>query len=298
MNELIIAEELVYGDYALVKKVVEDWPFGIEPGAKELMDRHVTNFLLKSSLVLFQSMNVIPFFASIAFLALTYFVTVKISKKRFAGIVAMLILFQSFTFYAFDTLVSYPNFWVLFYLLALYLVYSKWQLSPISYIASIFSKALTAPFLPLLLFFVYRAEIPKRKKIKIAILYAILVAVAVSFVLIADIKLGGGIGDEGGLEFDWVDFWIGATAWTSQLRFDGLFLLFVLPVIVGLFITSRRGIHIADAVIVQIAGIIVIMPLVTALTSFDMLPYRFVPVIGFFAIGVGTLLAKKNQVTG
>jgi len=290
MNELSLNEELIYGDYDRVKAVIDEWPFG--KGERDLMDRHVTNFLLKSSLVLFQNMNVIPFIASIALLALTYFFTVKITKKKFAGIVAMLILFQSFTFYSFDTLVSYPNFWALFYLLALYLMFIKWPLSPLAYFASLLSKALTAPFLPMLLFFTYRAEIPRRKKINITISYAVLVVVAVLIILIADINLGGGI-QKGGLGFDWVEFWIGFTAWSSQLRFDGLFLLFVLPLTVGLFILSRKGITIADAIIVQIIGIIFVMPLLSAMTSFDLHPYRYIPLVSFFAIGVGTLLSKK-----
>lgn len=289
MNELRLDEELIYGDYDRVKVVIDEWPFG--EGERSLMDRHVTNFLLKSSLVLFQNMNVIPFIASIALLALTYFFTVKITKKKFAGIVAMLILFQSFTFYSFDTLVSYPNFWALFYLLSLYLMYIKWPLSPVAYVASLLSKALTAPFLPMLLFFIYRSEIPTRKKINIAISYAAVVVASVSVVLVADVQLGGDIQKEG-LVFDWEEFWIGFTAWSSQLRFDGLFLLFVLPLIVGLFILARRGQKIADAIIVQIIGIIFVMPLLSAMTSYDLHPYRYVPLVGFFAIGVGTLLSK------
>jgi len=50
---------------------------------------------------------------------------------------------------------------------------------------------------------------------------------------------------------------------------------------------------VADAIIVQIVGIILVMPLMSAMTSFDLHPYRYVPLVGFFAIGVGTLL-KKN----
>ena len=60
----------------------------------------------------------------------------------------------------------------------------------------------------------------------------------------------------------------------------------------GLFILSRRGLKIADAIIVQIVGIIFVMPLLSAMTSFDLHPYRYVPLVGFFAIGVGTLLSK------
>jgi len=290
MNELTLDEESLYGDYKRAIATLEEWPFG--KADDELMARHVSNFLLKTSEFLFQNLKVVPFLTSIALLAVTYFFTVKITNKRFAGIVAMIILFQSFTFYAFDTIVSYPNFWALFFLLSLYLLYIKWPLSPLAYIASLLSKALTAPFLPMLLFFTYRLEIPRRKKIKITISYVALVVAAVLVVLISDTDLGEGIKDEG-LTFDSVDFWLGFTAWSSQLRFDGLFLLFILPVTVGLYITSRKGLLMADAILVQIVGVIIVMPLLSAMTGFDLHPYRYVPLVVFFAVGVGTLLPKK-----
>jgi len=291
MEEVLQKEELIYGDFDRVEKVINKWPFNLTK-ADGFSNRHVGNFFLKVSQVTFENMKVTPFLASISLLLVTYFFTVKITKKRFAGIVAMIILFQSFTFYSFDTLASYPNFWALFYLLSLYLIYKKWHLSPIAYVASLLSKPLTAPYLPMLLFFTYRAEIPRRKKIYITITYIALALVAVAVLLIADVSVGGGI-TTGGLTFDWIDFWFGFTSWPSQLRFDGLFLLFVLPVTVGLFILSGRGVPIADAIIVQIVGIIFVMALLSAITDFNLHPYRYVPLIVFFAIGVGTLLSKK-----
>jgi len=91
------------------------------------LSKHFTLFLTSSSMQLFGNYKVIPFIASIALLVLTYFVTFEISKKRFAGIVAMLIVLQSGVFLFYDTTVAYPNYWIVFYLLSLYLVYKKWQ---------------------------------------------------------------------------------------------------------------------------------------------------------------------------
>src|SRR3972149_3299435 len=166
MNEVLLQEEQLYGDFIRVEKTIENWPFN-QTQAEQLYNRHVSNFFLKVSQIVFENMKVTPFLASIAVLAMTYFFTVKITSKRFAGIVAMVFLFQSFPFYTFDTIASYPNFWVLFYLLSLYLIHIKWHFSPISYIASLLSKPLTAPYLPMLLFYTYRAEIPRKKKIYI-----------------------------------------------------------------------------------------------------------------------------------
>ncbi len=56
------------------------------------LSKHFTLFLTSSSMHLFGNYKVIPFIASIALVVLTYFVTFEISQKRFAGIIAMLIV--------------------------------------------------------------------------------------------------------------------------------------------------------------------------------------------------------------
>jgi len=151
---------------------VEDWED--YPGVKTRVDRweieqittgfepHVRFFLIKSSMFLFGYDRIIPFIASISLLLLTYFFTKEIAKKRFAGIIAMVILLQSNVFLTYDSTVAYTNFWILFYLLSLYLIYKAWPLSPISYLLSMFSKALTAMFLPMSLFYIYRSSLSRR----------------------------------------------------------------------------------------------------------------------------------------
>jgi len=291
MAEPDIEESTIFGDYERVKLVVEKWPF-VNDVNTGLYNLHVKNFLLKSSQFLFNNFRVIPFIESISLLILTYFFTAEFTKKRLAGIVSMIILLQSYTFRTFDTIASYENSWILFYLLSLFLITKKWQLSPISYVASVFSKPLTVPYLPLTLFFTYRSEIPRRKKIYILISYVIIVILGIIGLLILGIDFGGNIAERG-LNFDHIDFLRAFTAWSFQLRFDGLFLLFILPLIVALFFTSRSGFPQADSVLFLIAGIIVVMPLLVGLTSFNIHPYRYVSLIVFFAIGVGTLLSKS-----
>jgi len=287
MDEVSVYEGLKWGDFDHVEKIVEKWPKTGGP-FKAIENLHVKNFLLKISVEVFQNIRIMPFLASISLLLLTYFFTVKITHKRFAGIVAMLILVQSSTFYNFDTIATYSNFWGLFYLLSLYLIYKKWYLSPISYIASIFSKPLTIAFVPLSLFFVFRAEIPKKIKIRTMIIYSALLAI------LATIMLSGGSDIGGTAPFNSDDFWAGFTIWSFQLRSDGLFLVFILPLTVGLFLTSRKGFLQADSMLFLIAGIIFAIPLLAALTYFNVHPYRFVPLVVFFAVGVGTLLSQRK----
>jgi len=287
MVEVTQYEGLIWGDFPNVNRVAEEWPFG--PGTqKEIEYLHVKNFFLKVSLEIFQNIRIMPFLASISLLLLTYFFTVKITHKRFAGIVSMIILLQSNTFYQFDTIASYSNFWALFYLLSLYLIYKKWSLSPISYIASIFSKPLTIAFAPMSLFFAFRAEIPKKTKIRTVIIYSVILGIFATVMLAGGTELGPS------QKFNSDDFWSALTVWSFQLRSDHLFLIFILPLTVGLFITSRKGFPHADAVLFLIVGAIFVMPMLAGLTYFNLHPYRYVPLVVFFAVGVGTLLSQKK----
>jgi len=291
MIDSVNDESKQLGDFDGVLLAVENWPFG-EEGIPSLKVLHAKNFLLSASLFLFGNIKIIPFLGSVSLLILTYFFTKELAKKRFAGIVAMLIVFQSYIFLRFDTVATYSNFWTLFYLLSLYLILKKWQLSPISYIASIFSKPLTAVFLPMTFFFIYRSEITRKKKIQVTIAYVIIVAVAVAGIFLTNVDLGGGV-TSGKINFDIYNFVAGLSTWGYQLRFDTLFLMLILPVTVGLFLVSRKGLHQADSALVLIAGIILAMPLLAALTTVNLHPYRYVPLLVFFAIGVGTLLSRK-----
>ena len=248
---------------------------------------HLQFFLETTSMQVFENYKVIPFIASIALLVLTYIVTVELSKKRFAGIVAMGIVLQSYVFLWYDTSITYPNFWIVFYLLSLYLILKKWTLSPIAYVASVVSKALTAAFIPMTLFFVYSANIPKKKKFYVLITYGIIVAGGGIFLASNNLELNPIH------EFQSHDFWAGFSAVYNALRFDEMILFFMLPLTVGLFIASRRGIRYADAIMFMILGILISGPLVDAFSISINVPYRFISLIVFFAIGTGLLLSRK-----
>ena len=255
-----------------------------------IFEPHTNYFLLKVSEIIFENFKVIPFFASIALLLTTYFITTSITHKRFAGIVSLIVLIQSNVFLSYDTSSTYSNFWILFYLLSLYCVYKFWPLSPIAYILAIPSKALVIIFLPLSLYFILKANISRNKKVIVSVSTSTIIVIGGIAVLtgnIEDVSKNEG--------FDEKEFWMGFASFSYQLRFDGLVLLFLFPLIVGLFITSKKGIRHADSLMILISGMLVIAPLLTAFTDQTNQPYRFVPVVTFFAIGVGTLLSNKRS---
>jgi len=283
-GELAVQEN--FEDYAGVKKRLDTWSIDTSTN----FEPHVRYFLLSSSMVLFESYKVIPFLASIALLITTYLITTKITQKRFAGIVSTIIVLQSSVFLTYDTTVSYTNFWVLFYLISLYLAYKFWPLTPVSICLSIASKAITFMFLPMSIYFILRSDITRKKKL---IILGITTGIILAGVIAAtQMNVAAGTGELS--SFDVKDFQMGFTSFAYQLRLDGLVMLFTIPLMVGLFIVSRNGIKHGESMMVFISGILLISPILTGFTPQTNQPYRFLPLIVFFAMGVGVLLSKKE----
>ena len=142
------------------------------------------------------------------------------------------------------------------------------------------------------MFFAFRANIPKRRKIVLLSIYGIILigGLAAAFTLEVDVLENT---RENESELDTRKFLAGFTAYSYEFRFDGLIILFLLPLTVGLFIASRHGIKEADSFLVLILGVLLTAAILPAITSFTNNPYRFMPLVFFFAIGVGILLSKR-----
>ena len=249
---------------------------------------HVKNFLLSSSNNIFGKYQVIPFIASIALLILTYVITTNITRKRFAGIVSMVVLLQSGTFWTHDTSAVYSNFWVLFYLLSLYVIIKKWYFSAPVFILSLFSKPLSALFVPMTFFFIYRSDMSTRNKIFTFASYVVVISIGLGVMVQYNFYLPSSV-------FESHDFWRAINSISFQLRFDGLILMFILPLIFGLFVASRKNVLHADSMLVLIMGMLLSQPIIAAFTVHWSEPYRFMPLITFFAIGVGILLSQRTR---
>ena len=198
----------------------------------------------------------------------------------------MVILLQSFTFLRYDALGTYPNFWVVFYVLSLYLTYKKSFISFVPFLLSIFSKGITIMYMPMSLFFIFLSNLSKKEKIQTVIPYFVIIAV----ILLA---MNEGLFSNKVQELDWFEFWIGFTAFAFTLRFDGLVLLLILPLIVGLWIISKKGVTEANSISLLIGGILLSSPILALITYHDTHAYRFIPLITFFAIGFGMFFSKK-----
>ena len=272
----------IYQDWILVEKIITSW----DVSQVFSIDLHVRYFLLQQSMILFGSYKIIPLFSSMALLAVTYLFTTSLTKSRFAGLISMGILLQSHIFLTFDTSSTYTNFWILFYLLSLYAVVKFWFANPVLYFASLFSKTLTALFSPMSIFFILNSDIPKKHKI------------IISGIIIGMLIVGGSILSISSLaneEFMWNEFWVGFTSFAFQMRFDFIIILFLLPLIFGLFIVSKNNKY-ANSISILIVGILLAAPLLTGITDKTNMPYRFIPISVFFAVGVGILFSKTTKV--
>ena len=289
--ELFLDEGDEWGDYHdVLLPALEIWPFGQTDDIyiQEQNDRYVRMFLLDVSLDIFQNIKLLPFVASILVVVFTYLITVQFCQKRFAGMIAVIILLQSYTFLKFDTVAVYENFWVLFFLISLYMIEKKWFLSPVFYILAFYTKAYVAPFFLMTLFTTYRSQISRRTKIVILISYVVIVSAAIAVVFFGDTVYPDVI------DINSTKFILGFQVIIAQLRFDFFFIMALLPVTVGLMFLSKNKLKHADSILILIFGTIIASPILVTFTyHYEILPYRFIPLLVFFSIGVGMFFSKK-----
>jgi len=250
------------------------------------IEPHVKYSLLIISEKVFGDYRVIAFFASIALLVTTFFITKEITKKRVPGIIAMFLVLQSNIFLTYDTSATYSNFWILFYVLSLYLILKKWQFSHISFVLALFSKLLSAIFLPLTVFFVLNNTNGK-KRMYVLIFYTIL--------MVAGLFALGNLFEDINITYLPENFIKGFTQFSYQLIFDPMILIFLLPLTVALFLKSLKGFNQANSIQILISGFLLVPPLLITFSEQTNEPYRLIPLVVFFAIGMSTLLVKIKQ---
>ena len=292
--ELLLDESQQWSDFTILASALEIWPStdSLSVYIKEQNTRYVRMILLDFSQDFFQNIKILPFVASTFTVIFTALIAIQISKKRLAGIIAMIVLLQSVTFTDFDTVAVYENFWVLFYLISIYSINKRWwHASSITFLLSIFTKAFTATYFWMNIFFIYRSEIPKKLKLIHFGSYA--VAISIMYWIF---ESGRSIIYDDIIRYDFDAFLDGFTGWGNSMQLDPLIVLCILPLTVGLFIKSLKGLKQADSILLILAGSILAGPLISLITDFYfILPYRFIPFVIFTAIGIGIIFSKKTN---
>jgi hypothetical protein len=141
------------------------------------------------------------------------------------------------------------------------------------------------------LFTTYKSQISRRTKIAILISYVVIVSVAIALVFLGDTVYPDVI------EVNYSKFILGFQIIVGQLRFDLFFIISLLPVTVGLVFLSKNKLKHADSILILIFGTIIAGPILVTFTShYEILPYRFVPLLVFFSIGVGMFFSKNSKI--
>ena len=79
-----------------------------------------------------------------------------------------------------------------------------------------------------------------------------------------------------------------------MLREDLFLLIFLIPLTIGLYLVAKWRNSEANSIQLLIIGtMITVAPILAALTDHNLTPYRFVPFIVFFAVGIGIMFSKK-----
>ena len=289
-SELSINEINQYGDYLVMEDALMIWPDGKSENiyVTEQLTRHVRMALLSASDQIFDNVKIIPYLASIFLLITTYFLTIKFSKKNFTGLIAVILVLQSSTFFTYDTIAVYENFWVLFYVFSIYLIFQKPQVSSISYLLSIFSKAITVLMLPVTIIVTLLSDIPNKKKIFVIVTNIVVLIISIGVFQLSNTIYASVI------DINTSEFLTAFSTLASNLRFDVFLLLFLLPVSIGLFLKARNGSKNAISLMVLMGGTILVTPVLEMMTNFYFVyPYRYMPLVIFFAISLSSLFSKR-----
>ena len=292
-EELFIYEAEQWPDYLILDQALKIFPGTNHSSVyvNEQNTRYVRMIILDFSQEFLQNIKFLPFIASILVVIFTALITIQFSKKRFSGIISMIILLQSITFTDFDTIAVYENFWVLFFLISLYTIQKKsWYSSPLFFILSIFTKAFVVTYFWINIFFILRAEISK--KIKYYIISGYVIIISITYFIFQN--QSGIIYDEI-VKIDFNSFLGGFTGWGNSMQLDPLMILCIIPLTIGLFVKSLKGVKQSDSILIMIAGTLLATPLISLVTDFYFsLPYRFIPFVIAVAIGIGVFLSKED----
>jgi len=276
--ELSISEPWI-DHYDIVIPRVENFSF-LEPTT-----RYVETLLYVTSITIFDNIRVVPFLSSILLIGLVFLFTRSISQKNISGVISIIILLQSFVFYKFDTSATYPTFWISFYLLSLFLVTKKFHLSVLAYIASIFTKLISIFFIPFSIFYILESNLSKKKKATEILIYILFMITGTMLLIYISPALTQ-------TYFSFDRFVQGFSIISLELRFDYFVLIFLLPLVIGLYYLSKSKIRYASSIMLLLTSSLLLQSF-TAAVGLDILPYRYLPTIVFFSIGLGMIFSKN-----
>jgi len=235
--------------------------------------------LLKVSKILFNDYRIVPLIFSMALLVLVYFLSYKITGNRIASLLSVLIVASSKIFFWYSTSMVYPNFWVLFLLLAVYPLTRKSKYSHLSFLTSIFSKGLSFVFLPILLYY------PVKLRQKGMIFGYVLV----SSLIVGMILALNFVGSKVYFHVDNIDK---ITNWATNLKADPIILALLIPVVWCLIYLHKKRTAYSGFLLVSLLYSMFVPYILVLFTDYVDQQYRFLPFVVFFALSCSLIISK------
>lgn len=257
--------------------------------------RSVTFELLYYSKVIFDDYRIIPFISSGFVLILTYLITQKLTNRYYTGIIAVLFVLHSPIFYKYDLTMTYPNFWVSFFLASIYFSLNAWALSPLMVALGMPSKIINILNFPATVIFGALADSDNKTKtitVHLSIL-AILVSglFATKFVYppiwnkVYSVFLSQFNFQP--MEFVW---WLGM--WAVELFTDKITLFMVYIMLMSLFLLRKQKVKNSSALLAMIIIIILQPAFISGFTEYTNEDYRFLHLVCFVGISLGFVVSN------
>lgn len=255
--------------------------------------RVVTFELLYYSDLIFGDYRIIPFISSGVVLCLTYLITNRLTNKNYTGLIAVLFVLHSPIFYKYDLILTYPNFWVSFFLASLYFTLNKWQLSPVAMLFGFSAKILNLLNLPAVLVFACLTGNDNCKKILLT--YAGIIGSVIAIILASKylypplwFKFYSIFLHQfqyQPYEFLW---WLGM--WSVELFSDKLTLFMIFMLLPSLFMLKKAKVKNASAIMAMILIFIIQPAFISGFTEYTNEDYRFLHLVVFVGIGFAFLI--------
>ena len=251
---------------------------------------HLRTLIPKLSLELFHNQKVFAFSISVALVWLSYLMGKQVSGRYLGGVLSSLILSTSNFYKLFDTSAVYDYSWIILFMGALYLVGTRWKISLLLFVVSLFCKPLTLVFLPTLLFWLYKSELSKQDKWKY---FGVILALGISFFVVSQYS---GYVAQSGISID--GFIHGAQSWWWFLISD-FWITIMLPVMMvatGALITKKTPW--ASQVFVGMINLAFYGAFTEGLVSAFIAneAYRYIPLLVIFSISFGVFFRVKRTV--
>lgn len=244
---------------------------------KEWKEKLGAVYTLIASKDLTGNYHTFPIVSSVALMITTYFFALKISGNRLGSIIAVGILEFSKTFMWYSDDIAYPNFFMVFLLLAIY-PFQKALWKPISFVVSFVFKAEALAFLPIVLIK------EKDRRIKLAYI-GIAIAVGLVAILLNWVRFDGTINTTNALYPQIGLYLLDQDMWILSL---------LTPVTILMFYLRKYKVEWSSYLLGAMGYCLLFQYILPIFTTYNAFGYRMLPFVVFFALSISLIIGKKD----